>query len=188
MRILFAFLLIGSLAGCQATTFETAPLAAEACDAQLAGRWLSIGEQPSDDGEVELRIDADCRIEVLEHEQSGLRTGVGTTVQVGQQEGQRYAWVPASWLRERFDKDFLTPDGDVFVLRYRVDHDQLHLNFPDEKALAHRIIDGALQGEVRAVDRRLLVRLTGPAQPALLGSPRFFVWESQQFRRVESLP
>ncbi|HEX5755292.1 MAG TPA: hypothetical protein VFY12_02950 [Arenimonas sp.] len=173
------------MAGCQATTFETAPIAAEACDSNLAGRWLSIGDSVDEDGETELRIDADCQLEVIEHENDGPRTGPATTVQVGRHRGHRYAWVEAGWIRERFDAEFDAPASDVHLLRYRIDHDVLHVLGSDDKDLAHRIIDNELRGEVHAADNRLHVRLTGPAQPKLLDTPRLFAGDELRFRRAE---
>lgn len=181
-------LLAGSLlGGCQITAFEQVPVAAQACDPQLTGRWLSVAEDPGKAGEVELRIDADCQLQVDEHKRDGIRKGDGTPFHVGSHGGHDYAWVDAGWARRRFDPEGveLRPmAGDNYLVRLQRQDDLLTLYAPDSTAIAHRIIDGDIPGEVLYDDWRLHNRITGAVQSDLLEQPGFFDAQPITFRRA----
>ena len=66
-RIACVLLLAAFGGGCETVVFEQAPVAAQACDPALVGNWLSKGDKPGTDGEVELRISADCTLLFVEH-------------------------------------------------------------------------------------------------------------------------
>ncbi len=180
-----------SLAACRITAFEHAPIIAEACDPQLTGRWLSVGDGPGSDGEVELRIDRDCRLQVAEHEHGGLRRGDSTMLQVGRHAGHRYVWADAGWALRRFAAELdgqaaqLQP-GDVYLLRYRIQGGQLTVQSPDSVGIAHRIIDGDIPGEVLHADSRLFNRITGDPQAGLLERGDLFNPETIAFRRADA--
>lgn len=179
-RLLPALLL---LSACEGTTFERAPLAAEACDPSFAGRWASVAEDPADRGEVVLVVSAECFLEVEEHERTGVRTGEGTRVHLGRHGPHRYAWVDAGWVHRRFEEPDTPPAGDVYLLRVALEGGDLRLWSTDDRPIAHRIIDDELDGEVVARDSRLFNRLTGAQDPAVLDHPGFFDAEPARFRR-----
>ena len=184
MRLLLAIAACALLGACQGTTFQTAPLAESSCDGGLQGRWLSIGDSGNDaDGEVELRIGADCRAELDEHEKDGTRTGPSTLVHVGRAGSQSYLWVDAAWALARFGPSRTAPAGDVFVLRYRLRGDRLELQTTDDKAVAHLIIDEKIPGDVQRLDGSLLNRITGGAHPDVLAMPGVFERKRLSFRR-----
>lgn len=176
------------LAGCQMTTFEQSPVAATGCDPALAGHWLSTGDEPGEDGEMVLRIDAQCRLEVDEHKQGEVHTGAATTFKVGRHGAHRYAWVDGAWLSTRFEEEHQPPAGDVYVLRYAVDGDRLQLWSTNEKPIAHAIIDGELKGEVVYRDNSLFNRLVGEQPASVLERADFFDDEPGQFRREAAKP
>ena len=74
--------------------------------------------------------------------------------------------------------------GDVYVLRYAVADGRLTLWTPQDKAVAHAIIDGGLSGEVVSRDRDLFNRLTGNEAPAVLDHPALFNADPVQFVRT----
>lgn len=193
MRIaaLLLVLLASLLGGCRITAFEHAPVTAQACDRQLAGHWLSVGDAPGQDGEVALRIDDDCRMQVDEHEHGGVRGGDATQVELGRQDGHSYAWVDAGWAQQRFDpesRDLQPRSGDVYLVRYQLAGDRLTLHAPDSVVIAHAIIDGDIPGEVRYGDSRLHNRIIGAAQPELLQRESFFDAQAIVFRRAQTEP
>ena len=176
---------------CQSTSFQSAPLAADAgCDPALAGRWASVDESGHPNDEVHLAIDADCRLTVTDREGGRVREGEPTTLRIGHAADQRYGWVTAGWADVRFEAtdDLQTDPADIYLFRYHVDGDALSVDFVDHKAVAHRIIDGAIPGTVRSDDRTLVNRVTGPAMPALLATPDLFGAEPAKFRREAGTP
>ncbi|HEU0152373.1 MAG TPA: hypothetical protein VFQ84_03395 [Arenimonas sp.] len=176
------------LAGCQITTFEQAPLAALPCDPAVVGEWHSIGEAPSGDGEMILRVAADCQLSVEERTAEGPRIGEPTRLFLGEHAGRRYAWTDAGWLLRRFEEDHPVPAGDVHLVRFAIEGDRLSLWSTDDKRIAHAIIDGDLSGEVSARDRRLFNRLVGPPSPEVLEHAGLFDDASADFRKIEPRP
>lgn len=175
------------LAGCEATSFQAPPVAESACDKALTGTWLSVDEKSGgkDDGEVELRIDADCQLLFVENEKSGRKEGAPTPLHIGNDGDARYLWIDADWAKQRFElKDTAAPSGDIYLLRYSVANDTLTLELPNDKVVAHRIIDGKLRGETRKTDGSLTNRLLSPVDPAALREPGFFDAEKGVLRRA----
>jgi hypothetical protein len=76
------------------------------------------------------------------------------------------------------------PSGDIFLLRYQMNNNELTLEAPDDRAIAHRIIDGKINGEVRHIDGNLNNRLLAPVDPAVLREPGFFDKENAKLRRA----
>jgi len=174
------------LAGCETTSFQAAPVAADVCDRALIGTWDSIGDKREDNGEVELRIDDQCNLLFIEHEKNGSKQGAATLLHVGHDRGDGFLWVDGAWVASRFDMKRTVPAGDIFLVDYRIKNDRLTLHAPNDKAIAHRIIDGKINGEVRRVDGDLDNRILAPADPAMLHQPWFFDAEKAELRRRAS--
>ncbi|MFT3806382.1 hypothetical protein [Arenimonas sp.] len=173
----FAMISCLLLAGCEATSFQASPVAEGACDSELAGTWLSVDEKSNgkDDGEVELRIDAACQLLFVENEKAGRKEGTPTQLYVGRDSDARYLWVDADWAKQRFEmKDTSAPSGDIYLLRYSVANQTLTLELPDDRAVAHRIIDGKLRGETHKTENTLTNRLLAPVDAAALREAGFF--------------
>ncbi len=183
-------ILLASLIGCEATTFEKPPLAEAVCDRQLIGDWLTVADPGSNDtaGEGELQIDKTCRLIAIDHKQD--KTGAKTTqtsdatkLHVGHDGAQRYIWVYAAWAFRFAQSDQASPAGDITVLRYAIDVDQLALSMTNDRAIAHHIIDGDLQGDLHKVDGALFNRLTGVVTPEQLRSKVAFKNKPARFSR-----
>ena len=172
------------LGACQMTTFDEAPLAAGACDPELAGRWLSQDEDPAKHGEVVLRLDATCQLVVDLRGNDGVRTSAPTPLHTGQHGLYRYAWVDARWALALFEEAHAAPEGDVYLVRVARDGDRLTLWTTNDKSVAHAIIDGGLQGDVSARNRDLFNRLAGNPAPAVLDHAGLFNAEPVQFQRA----
>lgn len=182
MKACFVFVAL-ALTACQNTTFEHPPVVETGCVPALAGDWLSQGVADESDGEVELSIDQQCHLEVLEHEQDGLRRGESTVLHGGKDREQGYLWVDAAWANQRFESKHAAPAGDVYVLRYRLDGNSLQMRLPDDKAIAHLIIDGKLQGEVQRNEDSLFNRILGPLPAGQLRRHDLFTGEVARFKR-----
>ena len=174
------------LAGCQVTTFEIAPSAAEpGCDPALVGTWRD--HDPETPGEttpeVILHIDAGCRVDVEEHKEGTVSRGEPVQLHLGRHGAHRYAWVDANWMMSRFDEEHRFPDGDVVLMRFAIGPDGLVVWNTDDKAIAHAVIDDDLTGEVLALDHDLFVRLTGEPDPATLDRDGLFDADAAHFRR-----
>lgn len=175
------------LAGCEATSFQASPVADAGCDPALAGTWLSVDEKSDgkDDGEVELRIDAQCQLLFVENEKSGRKEGLPTQLHMGRDGEARYLWVDADWAKQRFEiKDTAAPSGDIYLLRYAVAKDTLTLELPDDRAVAHRIVDGKIRGETHKTQNSLTNRLLAPVDPAALREAGFFDGDKGVLRRA----
>lgn len=188
-------LLLAMLAGCESTSFEAPPVPATYDDAIL-GRWLSVGDGRGERGEVELRIvhrtgaHADSpegggfedwdELVFVEHGKEGTKTGEPTDLHVGRDGDRRYLWVDARWAETRMGQAPQATKGDVFVFRYRIDGDHLELWQPDHQAIAHRVIDNKLKGDVHDADDELHVRLMAPVPKEALRM-RYF-WDKDVLR------
>jgi hypothetical protein len=171
---------------CQNTSFQGPPLDGDAgCDPALAGHWASVNDEGVRDDEMHLAIGGDCSLTVTDREGNRLREGPATTLSVAHLGEVRYAWVPADWADLRFEaaEEYRAPAGDIYLFRYRVTGDELAVDFVDHKAVAHRLIDGGMQGSVRSGDRALINRVVEPTGPELLAIPDLFDAEARRFRR-----
>jgi len=187
-RVMLLAACLMPLGACEITTFETAPIAAGNCDPGLAGRWLSMDEDPAKNGEVVLAVDAACQLRIETVQKDALRRSEPTTLHLGQQGLYRYAWVNARWALAQFDEDHVLPAADVYVMRIARDGDRLTLWGTDDRAVAHAIIDGELSGEVASSNRELFTRLGGDADPALLDHPGLFKADPIAFLRQPDAP
>lgn len=173
-----------SLSGCETTSFEKAPLVEAACDPGLVGHWDSVGGTEESDGDVQLDIAGDCTLRLIDLHQGAKRAGEATQLHVGTHEGTRYLWLDSAWSLARFDSDLRAAPGDVLVLRYSTQRGELVVNVPDDKAIAHHILDGEAPGSTAKDDDGLQNRITGGPHPKLLANDWFFDREELRFRRV----
>lgn len=186
--LLFAALLL--LAGCQRTVFESAPVAAApGCDPDLVGEWRSEGDKRSEDGELVAFVGADCSLVTVEHGSEGERRSPPTTLHVGRAGGVRYLWVDAAWANASFKVDATALDrpGDVYLHAYAISRDVLRVAAPPHTALAHRVLDKDIPGEVFMTENELVVRVTGDADAVrrTLSRHRLFrMDEALRFRRA----
>ena len=187
VRWLIPALILG-LAGCEATTFEKPPVAELACDAQLVGDWLSVADPGSNDtpGEVELQIDQACHLSMIEHKKDGDVGGDATALHIGRDGSQRYFWIDADWAFKRAQSTEPAPAGDVYLLRYEISGRELQLHTADNRAIAHRILDDKLHGEVHKTESTLVNRLTGTVTPEQLRSMVTFDTKSARFTRRDT--
>ena len=197
MRPILPVLVLAALCGgCETVVFEAPPVAAQACDPQLVGNWLSVGDKPQNSGEVELRIAADCKLLFVEHEHGAPRLGEPAYLRVGRDGRIAYAWVNARWAEKRMDSsssaepklpeepsEFLP--GDLVLMRYRVTDRTLEFRNADPKLFAHRVIDEQIKGTVARNDQgRLAVRVSAPVDPKPLRDARLFPRGEMRFRRA----
>jgi len=170
-----SLVLLAGLVGCQATTFQNPPLAEGACDARLTGDWLSVADSKSNDtpGEVELKIDNGCSLSLIEHKKDGDVGGDATKLHVGRDRSQEYFWLDATWAFKRAQSTQPAPVGDAYVLRYTIRGKELQLFTIDDRAVAHRILDDKLKGEVHKTESTLVNRLTGSVTAEQLRSIAF---------------
>jgi hypothetical protein len=178
------------LAGCQATIFQNPPVAELACDSQLVGNWYSVADSDSNDtpGEVELRIDKTCSLLMIEHKKDGDVSGDATKLHVGRDDAQDYFWLDATWAFKRAQSTEPAPTGDVYVLRYVIRGQELRLFGIDNLAVAHRILDEELKGEVHKTEGTLVNRLTGTVSTQQLHDKIAFDSKPVRFTRHVAAP
>jgi hypothetical protein len=192
-KIVGAFLLAALCGGCETVVFEAPPVAAQACDPALVGNWLSKGDKPGTDGEVELRIAADCTLLFVEHEHGAPRAGDPTALHVGRDGRLRYGWVDARWAERRMQSTDAAAGesayvaGDIVLFQYRAAAQSLQVRNANPKQFAHRIIDDRLKGEVtRTKGGDLSVRVLAPVDAKRLRERTLFPKRDMQFTRAPS--
>jgi hypothetical protein len=164
VTIRFAWIcLIVLLAGCQRTVFESAPTTAQACDQELAGRWLSEADAGSQPGEIEIRVDRSCGLIVTERKPDGPKRSQPTRLHNAQIGGVNYLWVDATWANENFDveRNEMDQEGDVYIVAYRIRRGVLQLAAPPHRDIAHLVLDKKIRGEVLMREDDLTVRVSG---------------------------
>ncbi len=178
------------LSGCTATTFQNSPLAGIACDARLVGDWLSVADIKSNDtpGEVELKIDKACSLSLIEHKRDGDVGGDATTLHVGRDGAQAYFWLDATWAFKRAQSTEPAPAGDIYLLRYNVRGKELQLFTINNRAVAHRILDDQLRGEIHKTNGTLVNRLTDTMTPQQLRNRIAFDSKPARFARRDAEP
>ena len=191
MRLLLCAGLALGLIGCERTAFESPPSDSTRCDKALVGHWLSEGDAGSEDGELEVFVDADCNLRVDEHEADGIRHSTTTVLRSDRIGGEPYLWVDADWAHRSFEieGDDLHEAGDVYVFSYSGrGRNRLMLYSPRHRAIAHRVLDKDIPGEVIARDESLSVRIPGDSDAiaALLRKYRLFdLKNGLGFRRAD---
>ena len=183
------FALVG-LSGCAATTFQKPPVAEVGCNAQLVGDWLSVADSGSNDapGEVELQIDKTCNLSLTEHKKDGDVSGDATMLHIGRDGAQDYFWLDATWAFKRAQSTEPAPAGDVYLLRYSFLGKELQLRTANDRAIAHRILDDKLHGEVHKTESTLVNRLTGAVTPEQLRGMVTFDTKPARFARRDAEP
>jgi hypothetical protein len=181
-RMLLVATAIVGLAGCERTVFQSAPAAAQDCDPDLVGRWLSQGDKDDKDGELEAIVDKRCQLVTIEHKQDGARRSEPTTLHNARIGGVRYLWLDAAWANRSFEvkPNVLDRDGDVYLFAYRVRSGRLRLSNAPPQAIAHRVLDKDIDGSVLMHDNELTVRVEGDAEAIrkLLGKHRVFRFDA----------
>jgi hypothetical protein len=198
-RAMLAIVAALALAGCESTRFEAPPVAEQSCDGALTGHWLSVGDSSGETGEMEMRIDAACRMQMTDHKPPNpnallpvdkpqppppSRVWETTVLHVGHDGDRRYFWVDAAWANRVMELPPAGSPGDVYLLRYRVRGDRLVMQMPDTKAIAHRVIDNRLKGDVHQESDSLHVRLKAPVDPKALRARAF--WDEDAFEFVRA--
>lgn len=183
-----------ALAGCERTVFESPPSDRTRCDKALVGDWLSEGDRHSDTGELRASVAADCTLRVTEQRAGGPRESGPVTLHSDRLGGQPYLWLDADWAHRSFDVEPgpLAQAGDVYLFAYgTTGRDGLTLYSPRHRALAHRVLDKDVRGEVLAQDDALTVRIPGDTEStaALLRKYRLFdTANGIRFRRATPTP
>lgn len=188
-RSLLALSLLLALAGCQRTLFEHPPVASAGCDEALVGTWLSEGDQRSEDGELRAFVSPACELVVVEREAGKQKRSPPTRLHTGRAGGVRYLWVDAAWANAAFEVETGAIDrpGDVYLHAYALSRDVLRVAAPPHRALAHRVIDKDIPGEVSMLGDELAVRVTGDSESIrrTLSKHRVFrMDEAVRFRRA----
>lgn len=171
------------LAACESTSFQAAPVVERPCDPVLTGHWRPVDDQPGQADDAVLSIDARCQLQFADIENGARRVGQPTQAHFGSDGDNHYLWVDAAWAVARFDLKQSPPAGDLFLVRYRVEEGQLVLQLTDDRAIAHRIIDGKFNGEVRRIDGDLRNRILAPVDPAIMREAGFFAVNETRLRR-----
>jgi hypothetical protein len=151
------------LAGCQRTLFSSAPAGDGGC-AALLGSWQSLGDDRGRDGEVEATVAADCTVRLVEHGAEGPRRYLPLAFKASTQPS-RWLWVDAARANAALavQPGPLDRDGTVYALAWSLEGDLLTLTPPAHRGLAHRVLDGELDGAVHAEDNAITVRVDGDA-------------------------
>ena len=189
IRPLLVLSMLLALGGCQRTLFEHPPVASSGCDADLVGTWLSEGEKRAEDGELQAFVSPSCELVVVEREAEGEKRSPPTRLHTGRAGGVRYLWVDAAWANRAFEVETGAIDhaGDVYLHAYALSRDVLRIAAPPHRALAHRVIDKDIPGEVSMLGDELAVRITGDADAIrkTLSKHRVFrMDEAVRFRRA----
>lgn len=181
------------LSGCERSLFQNPPAAAASCDPALAGRWLSVGDKDDGDGELEAIIDVDCSLFTIEHKADGERRSQPTTLGSARVDGTRYLWLDAAWANRSFEvkANLLDQSSGIYLFAYSIGRDRLRLAHPPHRALAHRVLDKDVAGEVLMREDELTVRVSG--DPAtirkVLRKYRLFRFDKAlEFRRAAADP
>ena len=186
----FPLALLICIGGCTATTFQNPPLAESTCDSHMVGDWLSVADSGSNDtpGEVELKIDATCGLSMIEHKKDGDVVGDAIAMHFGRDGSQDYFWLDAAWAFKRAQSLEPAPAGDYYVLRYSIHDMELQLFTIDDRAVAHRILDDQLKGEIHKTEGTLVNRLTGTVTQEQLRNKIVFDAKPARFTRRTTEP
>jgi len=154
------------LSGCERTRFANAPAESTGCDPRLVGHWTSSATDDDDAGEVEAWVAGDCALSVQQNDKSPPRRSEGGQLRSARVGDADLLWIGAAWADPQFEieRDAITPaageDHDIYLYRWALDGDHLTLTFANDRALAHRMIDDKLKGEMLRADYELHVRVT----------------------------
>jgi hypothetical protein len=101
----------------------------------------------------------------------------------------RYFWVDAAWANTAFDVEpgAIDHPGDIYLHAYTLSRDVLRVATVPHRALAHRVVDKDIPGEISMLGDELAVRVTGDAASVrnTLSKNRVFrMDEAVRFRRA----
>lgn len=191
-RLPFVVAAVLVLAGCERTGFQSPPSDAAGCDKALVGEWISQPGKGSQEGELVAVVSDDCKLHVEQPGDAGKKRSTDTTLRSDRLGSERYLWLDATWAHTSFD---VTPGpldrpGDIYLFTYSFSgRDGLRLHPIRHRALAHRVLDKDVPGELLVRDDALTVRIPGDsaATAALLRKYRLFdSGTSVDFRRAVS--
>jgi hypothetical protein len=179
------------LGACERSVFEHPPGVAQDCDPALVGHWLSLGDRPEDRGELEAFIEPDCSLRTIEHKQDGAHRSDTTTLSRARVDKRDYLWVDATWVHRNFEAEpnLLDQPGDVYLYAYRLNRKELQLAAPAHRAVAGKVIDKTVPGDVLKQGDDLTVRVRGKPDEIrqLLRKQRLFDFD-QALRFVRATP
>jgi hypothetical protein len=190
-RLLLTVLVCASLAACERTAFQSPPSDSTRCDKALVGHWLSEGDAGRRDGELVAFVDAECNLRVDEYRSEGIRTSAKTALRSDRIGSERYLWLDADWAHRSFEIEpgALAVSGDVYLFSYATSgRNRLLLHAPRHRAIAHRVLDRDISGEIIAREDSLSVRIPGDSDAiaALLRKYRLFdLKNGLGFRRAD---
>lgn len=178
------------LCGCVA--FEAIPVAALGCDPALAGRWMPNG-LPAGDA---ILIDDQCRALIPAAGRADTDTEpVRLQLRSFEQDAQRYLVFDKADLQRvaglgadaLAGSDLQSLDDQKFLLRYRIDGDNLQAVMNDQAYARDAIDDGLLPGKALAASLSL-IQADAADMPALLRDhPELFVSEGRGFAAFERI-
>jgi len=185
--VMLAAALLGT--GCQRTLFSQPPATTRECDESLHGHWVSVGRDGAADGELEATLGADCRLAVVEHRNDGPRVWPAVAVASARIGRRDVLWLDAASVNRAYEIDTgpVDRDGAAYVFVYALDGERLELLQPDHRRLAHRVLDGSLDGAAFVDGRDIAVRVDADAQAVekLLRERRTFQRKDPlRFRRL----
>lgn len=189
VRFLCSALVALALAGCERTAFQSPPSDSTRCDKALVGHWVSEGGKGSQEGELVAYVDAACNLRVEQAVADGVKRSGTTPLRSDRISGERYLWLDAAWAHANFDVEasVLDEPGDIYLFSYATTgRERLTLYAVRHRALAHRVLDKDVPGEVLAREDALTVRIPGDsaAIAALLRKYRLFDLQNGiRFRR-----
>ena len=200
-RVLAGAACLLALAGCERTAFQSPPSDSTRCDRGLIGQWVSVDEKTQHDGELVVVVGDDCNLRVqrsesVPHAAAGTVADAGpvsepTALRSDRVGNSRYLWLDAAWAQRNFDivAGPLDVPGDVYVFSYATDgREGLTLHGVRHRALAHRILDKDINGEVLAREDALTLRVRGDIDQTATLLRKFLLFDQKnglRFRRAD---
>ena len=177
-QLVFSMLIMAVLiSGCQRTLFESIPTSSvPACDAGLVGHWLSVDDDPADQGELQAFVSSECAMRIVERRNEGPRESQAIVLRTSALGKTKVLLVDAQWANASFDVDAgpLDQPGDFYMYAYTLrSGNRLQLLPVDHRALAERAIANKLKADVLLLDGSLAVRVRGDGDA-----------QTEQLRRV----
>ncbi len=181
-----AILLLAS--GCQRTLLSHPPADTQSCDSALLGYWISIGDDDSQDGEIEATLSPDCIVSVTEHRKDGPRVWPSVKLASARIAGRDLLWLDAAATNIAFqiEPEAIDRENSVYVFAYQIKGERLTMLQPNHRGLARQLVDGELDGAALVEGQNIVVRLDDEAEELaklLAKRSSFQRNESLRFRR-----